>query len=68
MPEDGIPIVVRLLNNEAFEPGPFYLGKAGIVIGWIGVAWIFTITVRSNSLRLINMPCLLPAAIYIVFD
>ena len=43
---DGIPIVVRLLNNKRFEPGPFYLGTAGVVIGWIAVAWITTITVR----------------------
>ena len=52
-PADGIPIAVRLLNNKRFEPGPFYLGKAGIIIGWIAVAWIITITVRACGVRVV---------------
>ncbi len=41
---------MRLLNNKAFQPGPFYLGRAGIFIGWIAVAWITTITVHFHPL------------------
>ncbi len=41
---DAIPICIRLLNNKEFQPGPFYLGKAGIVIGWIAVGWVTFIT------------------------
>ncbi|CAL5221654.1 g3881 [Coccomyxa viridis] len=40
----AIPICIRLLNNKEFQPGPFYLGKAGIVIGWIAVGWVTFIT------------------------
>lgn len=41
---DAIPIAIRLLNNKQFQPGPFYLGKIGIVIGWIAVGWVCLIT------------------------
>ena len=41
---DAIPICIRLLNNKNFQPGPFYLGKAGIIIGWIAVGWVTLIT------------------------
>ena len=41
---DAIPICIRLLNNKNFQPGPFYLGTAGIVIGWIAVGWVTFIT------------------------
>ncbi|BDA43078.1 Amino-acid permease BAT1 [Coccomyxa sp. Obi] len=41
----AIPIFIRLLNNKAFEPGPFNLGMAGIVISWIAVIWVCFITV-----------------------
>ena len=41
---DAIPICIRLLNNKNFQPGPFYLGTAGIVIGWIAVGWVTLIT------------------------
>lgn len=41
---DAIPICIRLLNNKAFQPGPFYLGTAGIIIGWIAVGWVTFIT------------------------
>ncbi len=43
---DAIPIFIRLLNNKSFEPGPFNLGMAGIVISWIAVIWVCFITVR----------------------
>ena len=41
---DAIPICIRLLNNKEFQPGPFYLGSLGLVIGWIAVAWVVFIT------------------------
>ena len=41
---DAIPIAIRLLNNKQFQPGPFNLGKIGLVIGWIAVGWVVFIT------------------------
>ncbi|CAK0780294.1 hypothetical protein CVIRNUC_005001 [Coccomyxa viridis] len=40
----AIPIAIRLLNNKQFQPGPFHLGKIGLVIGWIAVGWVVFIT------------------------
>ena len=47
--------MVRLLNNKNFEPGPFYFGKVGLIIGYIGVAWVLVITVS-----LLHLQALLP--------
>lgn len=33
---DGIPIVVRLLNHKAFQPGPFYLVAHAAHTGLVG--------------------------------
>ncbi len=42
---DGIPILMRIINNRRFEPGPFNLGRYGPYIGSVAVAWVVVITV-----------------------
>jgi hypothetical protein len=41
----GLPILLRLLKGDAFEPGAWSLGKHYKWIGWISVAWIAIITI-----------------------
>nr|GEW64154.1 amino-acid permease BAT1 homolog [Tanacetum cinerariifolium] len=42
----ALPIFFRVtLARKSFVPGPFNLGKYGIIIGWISVAWVATISV-----------------------
>ncbi|EIE25071.1 amino acid transporter [Coccomyxa subellipsoidea C-169] len=41
----GIPILMRIINNRRFEPGPFNLGRYGPYIGSVAVAWVVVITV-----------------------
>ncbi|KAD3642311.1 hypothetical protein E3N88_31535 [Mikania micrantha] len=42
----ALPIFFRVtLAHKTFVPGPFNLGRYGIVIGWISVLWVVTISV-----------------------
>ncbi|KAI8539018.1 hypothetical protein RHMOL_Rhmol09G0148400 [Rhododendron molle] len=42
----GLPIFFRItLARKSFAPGPFNLGRYGVLVGWIAVLWIATITV-----------------------
>ncbi|KAK4779475.1 hypothetical protein SAY87_015581 [Trapa incisa] len=42
----AIPIVFRVtLAQKSFAPGPFNLGRFGILVGWIAVIWVATISV-----------------------
>uniref|UniRef100_A0A0E0CCW1 Amino acid permease n=1 Tax=Oryza meridionalis TaxID=40149 RepID=A0A0E0CCW1_9ORYZ len=40
----------------SFVPGPFNLGKYGVVVGWVGVVWVATVTV------LFSLPVAYPVA------
>lgn len=42
---DGIPIFMRILAGERFQPGPFHLGRWSPYIGGIAVSWVVVITV-----------------------
>ncbi|KAJ0985723.1 hypothetical protein J5N97_004079 [Dioscorea zingiberensis] len=42
----ALPIFFRVtLARRSFVPGPFNLGRFGVLIGWIAVLWVATITV-----------------------
>ncbi|TYK09142.1 amino-acid permease BAT1-like protein [Cucumis melo var. makuwa] len=42
----ALPIFFRVtLAKNSFVPGPFNLGRYGIVIGWVAVLWVATISV-----------------------
>ncbi|CAL8461962.1 g1493 [Coccomyxa elongata] len=41
----AIPILMRIINNRRFEPGPFNLGRFGAYIGSVAVIWVVFITV-----------------------
>ncbi|XP_042496542.1 amino-acid permease BAT1 homolog isoform X1 [Macadamia integrifolia] len=42
----ALPIFFRVtLARKTFVPGPFNLGRYGILVGWIAVLWVSTITV-----------------------
>lgn len=42
----AIPIIFRVtLARKSFIPGPFNLGRFGILVGWIAVIWVATISV-----------------------
>ncbi|KAG5532320.1 hypothetical protein RHGRI_026824 [Rhododendron griersonianum] len=42
----GLPIFLRItLARKSFAPGPFNLGRYGVLVGWIAVLWVATITV-----------------------
>ncbi|GAB2214606.1 hypothetical protein Droror1_Dr00018961 [Drosera rotundifolia] len=42
----GLPIFFRLtLARKSFIPGPFNLGRYGVIVGWIAVLWVITISV-----------------------
>ncbi|XP_078428374.1 amino-acid permease BAT1 homolog isoform X2 [Wolffia australiana] len=42
----GLYIFLRVtLARETFKPGPFNLGRWGVVVGWVAVLWVITITV-----------------------
>lgn len=42
----GLPIFFRVtLARKHFKPGPFSLGRYGLLVGWIAVFWVVTITV-----------------------
>ncbi|KAK1324689.1 hypothetical protein QJS10_CPA01g01379 [Acorus calamus] len=42
----ALPIFFRVtLARKSFVPGPFNLGRYGVLIGWIAVLWVTTITI-----------------------
>lgn len=42
----ALPIFFRVtLARKSFTPGPFNLGSFGVVVGWIAVLWVVTISV-----------------------
>ncbi|KAF9594102.1 hypothetical protein IFM89_027405 [Coptis chinensis] len=42
----ALPIFFRVtLARKYFVPGPFNLGRFGVLVGWIAVLWVATITV-----------------------
>ncbi|MDQ2944010.1 MAG: amino acid permease, partial [Candidatus Dormibacteraeota bacterium] len=41
----GIPILLRRLAGNQFQPGPWQLGRWSAPIGWIAVIWIAFISV-----------------------
>jgi amino acid transporter len=41
----GIPILLRRLAGNKFQPGPWQLGKYSAPIGWIAVVWIGFISI-----------------------
>jgi hypothetical protein len=42
----GLPSLFRVtLGRESFVGGPFNLGSWGVVIGWLAVFWVATITI-----------------------
>lgn len=42
----ALPIFFRVtLARKSFVPGPFNLGRFGVLVGWIAVIWVGTISV-----------------------
>lgn len=42
----ALPIFFRVtLARKSFVPGPLNLGRYGILVGWVAVLWVSTITV-----------------------
>lgn len=42
----ALPIFFRVtLARKSFVPGPFNLGRYGIIIGWVAVLWVITISI-----------------------
>jgi amino acid transporter len=41
----GIPILLRRLQGDKFQRGPWHLGQWSSIVGWIAVAWIVFIAV-----------------------
>ncbi|CAI9756044.1 unnamed protein product [Fraxinus pennsylvanica] len=42
----ALPIFFRVtLARKSFNPGPFNLGRFGVLVGWIAVLWVVTISV-----------------------
>nr|CAD1834208.1 unnamed protein product [Ananas comosus var. bracteatus] len=53
----ALPIFFRVtLARNTFVPGPFNLGRYGILVGWVAVLWVATITV------LFSLPVAYPIA------
>ncbi|CAO1943001.1 unnamed protein product [Urochloa humidicola] len=53
----ALPIVFRVTTaRKSFVPGPFHLGKYGVLVGWVGVAWVALTTV------LFSLPVAYPVA------
>ena len=40
-----IPTLLRRLRGDEFKPGPWNLGRWSPVVGWVGVVWVFIITI-----------------------
>ncbi|XP_021592685.1 amino-acid permease BAT1 isoform X2 [Manihot esculenta] len=42
----ALPIFFRVtLASKSFTPGPFNLGRYGVLVGWIAVLWVLTISI-----------------------
>lgn len=42
----ALPIFFRVtLARRHFVPGPFYLGRYGVIVGWVAVLWVLTISI-----------------------
>ncbi|OMO69203.1 Amino acid/polyamine transporter I [Corchorus capsularis] len=42
----ALPIFFRVtLARKSFSPGPFNLGRYGVLVGWVAVLWVATISV-----------------------
>lgn len=42
----AIPIFFRVtLARNSFVPGPFNLGRYGVIVGWVAVLWVATISI-----------------------
>jgi len=41
----AIPILLRLLQGEKFQRGPWHLGRWSYLIGWIAVVWVAFISI-----------------------
>ena len=41
----GIPILLRRLAGNRFQPGPWQLGRWSTIVGWIAVVWIACISI-----------------------
>lgn len=42
----ALPIFFRVTTaRKSFVPGPFHLGRYGIVVGWVAVLWVAIVTV-----------------------
>jgi amino acid transporter len=41
----AIPVLLRLLQGEKFQRGPWHLGRWSYVIGWIAVVWVVFISI-----------------------
>ncbi|KAL6613818.1 hypothetical protein ACP70R_036088 [Stipagrostis hirtigluma subsp. patula] len=53
----ALPIFFRVTTaRKSFVPGPFHLGKYGVVIGWVAIAWVALVTV------LFSLPVAYPVA------
>ena len=53
----GLPIFFRVTTaRRSFVPGPFHLGKYGLLVGWVAVAWVALVTV------LFSLPVAYPVA------
>jgi amino acid transporter len=53
----ALPIVFRVTTaRRSFVPGPFHLGKFGVLVGWVAVAWVALLTV------LFSLPVAYPVA------
>ncbi|MFZ3475993.1 amino acid permease, partial [Streptomyces sp. 2.9] len=44
-PAYAIPIYLRIRNRHRFQPGPWNLGRWGVPVGAIAVAWVVFVTV-----------------------
>ncbi|XP_054825052.1 amino-acid permease BAT1 homolog isoform X1 [Prosopis cineraria] len=54
----ALPIFCRVtLARKSFIPGPFNLGRYGIIVGWVAVLWVVTISV------LFSLPVAYPVTI-----
>uniref|UniRef100_A0A0D9YJX8 Amino acid permease n=1 Tax=Oryza glumipatula TaxID=40148 RepID=A0A0D9YJX8_9ORYZ len=49
----ALPVFFRVTTaRRSFVPGPFHLGKYGVLVGWVGVVWVATVTAMSRSVQL----------------
>jgi amino acid transporter len=53
----ALPVFFRVTTaRKSFVPGPFHLGRYGLVVGWMAVVWVATVTV------LFSLPVAYPVA------